>query len=133
MNAGPEQRSAHRQTPKRAGTAIPLIIFHGDQDRVVTPSNAELLARRALRTSDTGGGSPTSHSPAATSGRVPHGHTYTRTTYQDAAGLVTVEYWTVHRAGHAWSGGSALGSYTDPQGPDASAEFLRFFLTHRRQ
>jgi poly(3-hydroxybutyrate) depolymerase len=62
---------------------------------------------------------------------VSNGHAYTQTSYQDDTGRTIVEHWTIHEAGPAWSGGRACGSYTDPQGPDASAEFVRFFGTHR--
>jgi poly(3-hydroxybutyrate) depolymerase len=61
-------------------------------------------------------------------GRVPHGHAYTRTLYSNGAARAQAEYWLVHGAGHAWSGGNSDGSFTDPLGPDASGEMLRFFF-----
>jgi poly(hydroxyalkanoate) depolymerase family esterase len=112
---------------------VPLIVFHGDQDRVVAPVNADLLVYHALQaTALADRARPGTHQATTTSGRVLNGHAYTQTSYQDATGRSMVEHWTVHRAGHAWSGGSPRGSFTDPRGPDASAEFVRFFRTHRK-
>jgi poly(3-hydroxybutyrate) depolymerase len=61
-------------------------------------------------------------------GEVPGGHAYTCSVHKDASGRILLEHWEVHGAGHAWSGGSSRGSYTDPKGPDAAREMLRFFM-----
>src|SRR5207247_4662495 len=91
-------------------------------DVTVHPSNGDHLLEQAMRTTRT--------QKKVHRGRVPGGHAYTRTIHTDASGREIFEHWNIHGAGHAWSGGSPVGSYTDPRGPDATREMLRFFLGH---
>jgi poly(hydroxyalkanoate) depolymerase family esterase len=103
--------------------ATPTIVFHGDRDNTVHPRNGDQVIAQSMRTPNL---QKTVHR-----GRVPGGHAYTRTIHADPSGRAILEYWEIHGAGHAWSGGSPTGSYTDPRGPDATREMLRFFLEHR--
>jgi len=110
---------------------FPAIVFHGDRDTTVHPCNGDQVIRQCARPAS-------AHPPKAGAdphltvhrGQVPKGHAYTRTRYTERNGGVMLESWTVHGAGHAWSGGNPAGSYTDPYGPDAGREMLRFFLEH---
>ena len=104
------------------GPPVPAIIFHGDRDTTVHPNNGDQVLEQAIGT--------TSTKKAVHRGRIPGGHEYTRTTHTDAGGSEILEHWNIHGAAHAWSGGSPAGSYTDPRGPDATREMLRFFLAH---
>jgi poly(hydroxyalkanoate) depolymerase family esterase len=101
---------------------VPTIIFHGDRDTTVHPNNGGQIVEQSVRTMQT--------QKKVHRGQVPGGHAYTRTIVSDASGRRMLEHWNIHGAGHAWSGGSLAGSYTDPGGPDATSEMLRFFLEH---
>jgi len=95
----------------------PTIVFHGDQDNTVHPVNGERVAAAAKGTG----------APEVRRARSDNGRAYTQHIYRDTEGRVVTEHWVVHGAGHAWSGGSAKGSYTDPKGPSATDEMWRFF------
>jgi poly(hydroxyalkanoate) depolymerase family esterase len=115
---------------------VPAIVFHGDRDKTVHPRNADHLLEHYCPAKLTGSQEEASGStPRGTvrQGQVAGGHAYTRATYRDAGGRAIAERWTVHGLGHAWSGGSSSGTYTDPKGPDASAEMVRFFNEHPRR
>jgi poly(hydroxyalkanoate) depolymerase family esterase len=109
--------------PQAQGKSIPIIVFHGDRDTTVHPAAGdELIAR---------GKHHAAREIVIEPGRVPDGHAYTRTVHKHPDGTPHAEQWLIHGAGHAWSGGSANGSYTDGKGPDASREMMRFFRTKR--
>jgi len=120
VGAGPANRAAAR--------AIPTIVFHGDRDHTVDAGNgAEIVERATAARSDRQELRTQVHTGNAAGGR-----SYSRTEYVDRANRPVVEQWVLHGAGHAWSGGSPSGSFTDARGPDASAEMIRFFYAQQR-
>ena len=107
----------------RGARVVPTIVLHGDQDTTVHPRNADqVIASRAAVAPEL--------RVTLERGQVPGGHAHSRRVYADPAGQAVLEQWTIHGAGHAWAGGSPAGTYTDPRGPDAAREMLRFFLEH---
>ena len=111
-----------RPAPKSA-RPVPTIVFQGDADKTVHPSNgarliASVVGDRPCR--------PTTSRQADTGGPP-----FTRTRYLDDNGRDVAELWELHSAGHAWAGGANAGTYTDPKGVDATGEMLRFFDAQR--
>jgi poly(hydroxyalkanoate) depolymerase family esterase len=102
---------------------VPTIVFHGDLDTTVHSRNGERVIAQASPTDPIAPGFTQTVEKGEQSGR-----RYTRTAQADASGKIALEHWLVHGAGHAWSGGSKKGSFTDPRGPDATRAMLRFFL-----
>jgi poly(hydroxyalkanoate) depolymerase family esterase len=98
----------------------PMIVFHGDADATVHIVNATRLVN-----------SFDARQEAASEGRwVNAGRRACTVSRLVSSDGIDAELWTIHGAQHAWAGGNPRGSYTDPSGPDASAEMLRFFLEH---
>jgi poly(3-hydroxybutyrate) depolymerase len=106
---------------------VPIIVFHGDRDHTVQQTNGAEIVQQAKEAHFIEAADGTLRTSTQI-GKSPGGRSYSRTVHADATGETRIEFWTLHGAGHAWSGGSARGSYTDAAGPDASAEMVRFFL-----
>ena len=107
---------------------VPTIVFHGDHDQTVNARNATAIVEQAIGERSGEHALRISMHEGDTSG----GRTFTRTVYADAANQPFVEQWVLHGGGHAWSGGGPNGSFTDANGPDASAEMIRFFFSQLR-
>jgi poly(hydroxyalkanoate) depolymerase family esterase len=113
--------SLHRGGFERA---VPTIVFHGDGDMIVNPINGDQVIAQSKAAADL--------RTTVSRGEGPGGISYTCTVQTDESGRPILEQWVLHGTGHAWSGGSSAGSYTDPRGPDASREMMRFFLQHSK-
>ena len=137
-NGGPnpvQQGKAAFDTMNRHARLVPTIVFHGTADRVVNPINGDQVVQQWMETNRLASnnayrpsfGQPTT----ADTGQVPNGHAYTVSRWNNDRGDVVQEYWQVTGMDHAWSGGSVLGSFTDPRGPDATDAMWAFFTSNR--
>ncbi len=120
MRAGMNEAKSSRA---QSGTR-PIIVFHGDRDTTVHPRNGEQLIAQNVRNP---------HNASVVSGGEPGGLKYTRMIHAGDDGRPVAEQWLIHGAGHAWSGGSSAGSYTEGRGPQATREMMRFFSTRHAQ
>ncbi len=120
MRAGMNEAKSSRAQP----STRPIIVFHGDRDTTVHPRNGEQLIAQNVRNP---------RNASVVNGTEPGGLHYTRTIHAGDDGRPVAEQWLIHGAGHAWSGGSSAGSYTEGRGPQATREMMRFFSTRHAQ
>ncbi|HZV94197.1 MAG TPA: PHB depolymerase family esterase [Caldimonas sp.] len=128
--AGLQRTPGASQSPgaRRVARAVPTIVFHGDRDHTVQQSNGAEIVQQASNAY--ANGNPTTSLRVSARGPASeNGRSFSRTDHVDDAGRHLIEEWTLHGAGHAWSGGDASGSFTDSAGPDASAKMVEFFLS----
>ena len=122
--------AAHAAMGERA-RRVPGMVVHGDADPTVAPVNGDQVLGQLMHANRLAAPGAPDHDPDQPSevvrGGVDGGRAYTRARWTGADGAVVHERLTVHGMGHAWSGGLPGGSYTDPQGPDATEAIRRFF------
>ncbi len=123
-------RESKASAPAARTAAAPVIVFHGDADATVAPVNGDAVIAAALGSANA---VAEKVDDRAGTGQRRVARTVWRAADAPADAPTLAEQWVVHGSPHAWSGGASAGSYTDPAGPDASREMLRFFLAHPRR
>jgi len=111
--------SAGTNLPPSAYARMRAMICAGTNDATVAPDNARALANQYAALFGLDASRPI---------RCEERREAEVTCWKDAGGTVRIELWTIPGMSHGWSGGSAKGSYTYPQGPDATDHMLQFFL-----
>lgn len=110
---------------------VPTVVVHGSSDRIVCPVNGDQVVGQWLVANGLAAEGRFDADPNQPStvvhGQVTGGHSYTRYRWNDRGGRPVQEYLRVNGLGHAWSGGSPNGSYTDSRGPDAAVAMWDFF------
>lgn len=113
---------------------VPTIDFQGTSDTTVAPINGDQVIQQWMQTDHLASNNTYNasfNSPStSTNGQVPNGRAFTQSTWNDNNGNEVEEYWKITGMGHAWSGGSTSGSFTDPMGPSATQAMYNFFIAH---
>lgn len=101
----------------------PMIVLHGDADRIVAPACAQASATLWLELLPAGTALKSRGRELQRGERLGM-HV---TDWQHADGSPYVRAVRVHELGHAWSGGAADQAFSEPAGPDALTLAWRFF------
>ena len=111
--------------------AVPTFVVHGTSDGVVAKVNGDQVAAQWLKTNTLVLGAGKIDPVAALTGNA--GYPFTRFVYRAKGnGASVIEHYVVDGLGHAWPGGKDGGSYSDKQGPNASALAWGFFKGRTR-
>lgn len=137
LDGGPDpvaQGDAAFNTMGSHARVVPTIVFHGTADTVVNPINGDQVVQQWMETDfDASGGSyhaSFANPSSTTHGQVSGGYSFTVRRWNNNSGQEIQEYWTINGMGHAWSGGSTAGSFTDPAGPSATQAMYAFFINY---
>lgn len=121
--AGRSKLPSGADPAQRGARPVPGLVIHGAADRTVAPGNGDAVVRQLRARYERGAGVALVLSSTTEP-------THAKSCFHTADGRLVIEHWSVRNGGHAWSGGSSAGSYTDPAGPDATARIVEFFLAH---
>lgn len=120
----------------KARRSTPMLVFHGSEDPVVNPRNADQVVQQFIQTNDYGDDGLDNDSvpyttTSTTSDCVPGGLCYTVENYH-YAGEMLVQKYNIIGMGHAYSGGYAAYLFAESDGPDTTEIMWDFFKTKIR-
>jgi poly(hydroxyalkanoate) depolymerase family esterase len=134
-NADAQGHAAHVAMGRNA-RPVPTMAIHGDADQTVAPLNALNVLRQSMTANHLAAPETcrhdAEHPTSSSQGHAVGGHSYTQSRWLDARGVLAHELLMIDGLGHAWSGGAAGGSHTDPRGPCATDAIWAFFATTSR-
>jgi poly(hydroxyalkanoate) depolymerase family esterase len=112
---------------------VPSIVIHGSADRTVAPANATHVLRQSMAANHLAAPQNCNHTAAQPTSswrrQDDGGHPYIQSRWMDARGALMHELLMIEGLGHAWSGGAAGGSHTDPRSLCATEAIWAFFAT----